>query len=164
MDNPYLRAAQVLDKLYREMPEEAFMDKAIENERFNRFQRTFSEKSLTSINGYDIWKKIFDIGEEGSLLNILSSRKSGYYEFGSITAASVNIYPIYKTKENGWNRKGKTGISYQEAIKAGADYRDKLIKAIRLVKHSCFDSIDDYDAFESALYKIFGDDAKYMDT
>ena len=162
MNNPYLRAAQVLDKLYREMPEEAFMDKAIENERFNRFQKMFSEKSLASINGYDIWKKIFDIGEKGSLLNILSSRKSGYYEFGSITAASVNIYPIYKTKENGWNRKGKTGISYQEAMKAGADYRDKLIKAIRLIEHSRFDSIEGYETFESALSRIFGDDAKYI--
>ena len=42
MENRYKRAAQLLDKLYEEMPDNSFINESEVRARFKRFQKAFS--------------------------------------------------------------------------------------------------------------------------
>ena len=71
MENCYKRAAQLLDKLYKEMPDNSFINESEVRVRFKRFQKSFSIERLVTFEGMDILNYIFDLKNHDSLLYTL---------------------------------------------------------------------------------------------
>ena len=164
MENRYKRAAQLLDKLYEEMPDNAFINESEVRARFKRFQKSFSIERLAAFEGMDILNYIFDLKSQDSLLYTLLY-KDGYGEFGSVKGAGVDFYPIYRTNDGGWNTKEngeKKRLSFERAIQVGRTYKNKLVNALRQVDPNRFNTIADYEEFERILKRNIGDDAKYI--
>ena len=164
MENQYKRAARLLDKLYEEMPEGSFTNESVVRARFKKFQKMFSVDKLASFEGNDVLNYIFDFKSDDSLLYTLVYKEE-YGEFGSIKGAGVDFYPIYRTKDGGWNTKEKgekKRINYERAIQIGRTYKNKLANALRKIETIPFRTIEDYEAFERILYQNIGDDAKYI--
>lgn len=98
MENRYKRAAQLLDKLYKEMPDNSFINESEVRARFKKFQKSFSIDRLAAFEGIDILDYIFDLNNHDSLLYTLLY-KDGYGEFGSVKSAGIDYFPIYRTKD-----------------------------------------------------------------
>lgn len=54
MENRYKRAAQLLDKLYKEMPDNSYINESEVKARFKKFQKSFSIDRLAAFEGIDI--------------------------------------------------------------------------------------------------------------
>ena len=164
MENQYKRAAQLLDKLYAEMPENSFINESEVNARFKTFRKSFSIERIANYEGVDILNYIFDLNNHDSLLYTLLY-KEGYGEFGSVKSAGIDYFPIYRTKDGGWNTKEKgekKRITFERAIQIGRTYKNKLVNALHQIDTNKFNSIDDYENFERILKQNIGDDAKYI--